>query len=515
MSHNFADILFRNLDNGRGGRVAVCCGERRLTYDELAVLTKRVANGLSKLRVERKERVALLMFDCPELIASFYGAATFGAIPIPFNTMLSASEYEYMLNHSQARVAIVSGALYCQIESIRAKCPFLKDVVLVGATKAANTLNWESWLDGVSSEAAMVDVLPDEPAFWLYSSGSTGRPKAVVHSHDSIAVTCRLYAEGVLGLRSDDITFSAAKIFHAYGLGNGMNFPLYVGATTVLNPGPPLPEMLFEIIARFKPAVFYATPSLFVGMLEAAESGKKYDLKSVRFCVSAGEALPSSTFLRWKEKFGIEILDGIGSSEMLHIFISNRPGEAVAGSTGKVVEGYQAKIVGENGQTLSAGEVGDLWVSGGSSFKEYWDDRERTEATLRGEWVVTGDKYRQDETGRFWYQGRADDMLKVNSLWVSPFEIENILNHHPDVLECAVVGIRDEHDLMQVKAFVVLKADGEGTPTLIRKLQTFVKQKAPQRCPKLFEFVAHLPKTAAGKIKRFELRGNGLGSVSL
>jgi len=279
-----------------------------------------------------------------------------------------------------------------------------------------------------------------------------------------------------------------------------------VGAKAVLWPGPPLPETLFEIITRSRLTVFFATPSLYVGMLALPDAARKYDLSSLRLCVSAGEALPATTFTRWKERFGLEILDGIGSTEMLHIFISNRPGQAIPGSSGQAVPGYRAKLVFENEGEVPRGEIGDLWVSGESSMAGYWNDRTRTDAAIRGEWIRTGDKYRQDGYGNFWFQGRADDMLKVNGIWVSPPEIEQILNEHPDVDESAVIGLRDQDELIQIKAFLVLRTGVEGTPELARKLRAFVKQRAPQRYPKLFEFVSTLPKTATGKIKRFKLR---------
>jgi benzoate-CoA ligase family protein len=510
-SANVANVLYQNIAAGRENKTVIFSAETAFTFGELVRFANRAGNALKSLGVERENRVVLLLGDGLEFVASFYGAMAIGAVPVPLNTSLTPADYEFLLNHSRARVAIVGAALAYLIEPIRSQCPHLRQVVLVGGSRSWQAIEWQTWTAGASPELEPVEVSPDEPAFWLYSSGSTGRLKAVVHLHRAIPFTCRQYAQRVLELGDSDICFSAAKLFHAYGLGNGMNFPLFVGASTVLWHGATLPEALFELINRFHPTIFFATPALFVRMLEVK---KKYDLSSLRFCVSAGEALPALTFERWRDRFGVEIVDGIGSTEMLHIFVSNRPGRCVAGSSGQVVPGYQVKIVDETGALLSPGEIGDLWVSGESSAIGYWHDRARTQATMRGEWVVTGDKYFQDEEGCFWYQGRSDDMLKVNGVWVSPIELENILNESPGVAECAVIGLRDEDELLQVKAFVVLKPGVEPSAAMVRELQKFVRLRAPQKYPRMFEFVESLPKTATGKIKRFRLRAAETESCS-
>jgi benzoate-CoA ligase len=502
-SANIASVLYQSIAAGRENKTAVFSADMTLTFGELVHLASRVGNALKNLDVERENRVALLLVDGPELVASFYGAMAIGAVPVPLNTSLTPADYEFLFNHSRAKVAIVNASLAYLIEPIRSQCLHLRQIVLVGGSRSWHAVDWQTWTAEASPDLALAEVSPDEPAFWLYSSGSTGRLKAVIHLHRAIPVTCRQYAQQVLELGDSDICFSAAKLFHAYGLGNGMNFPIFVGASTVLWHGSTLPEALFELISRFHPTVFFATPALFVRMLEVE---KKYDLSSLRFCVSAGEALPASTFARWRDRFGVEIVDGIGSTEMLHIFVSNWPGRCVAGSSGQIVPGYRAKVVDETGAPVASGEVGDLWVSGESSAIGYWHDRARTQATMRGEWVVTGDKYFCDDQGYFWYQGRSDDMLKVNGVWVSPIELENILNDCPAVAECAVIGIRDEDELVQVKAFVVLQPGVEGSAGLVRELQKFVRLRAPQRYPRIFEFVESLPKTATGKIKRFQLR---------
>ena len=505
-SANVANVLYENIAAGRENKTAIFSAETTWTFGELVRLASRVGNALQSLGVEREHRVALLLVDGPEFVASFYGAMAIGAVPVPLNTSLTPADYEFLLNHSRARVAIVGATLAYLVEPIRSQCRQLREIVLVGGSRSWQAIDWQIWTGEASPELALAEVSPDEPAFWLYSSGSTGQLKAVVHLHRAIPFTCRQYAQQVLELGDSDICFSAAKLFHAYGLGNGMNFPLFFGASTVLWHGSTLPEALFELIHRFHPTIFFATPVLFVRMLALAEVEKKFDLSSLRFCVSAGEALPGATFERWRDRFGLEIVDGIGSTEMLHIFVSNRPGRCVAGSSGKVVPGYQAKVVDETGAVLRSGEVGDLWVSGESSAIGYWHDRARTQAAMRGEWVVTGDKYYRDDEGCFWYQGRSDDMLKVNGVWVSPIELENILNEAPAVAECAVIGLRDEDELVQVKAFVVLQPGLDRSEGLVRELQKFVRLRAPQRYPRMFEFVESLPKTATGKIRRFQLR---------
>jgi len=513
-SANVANVLYQNIVAGRENKTAIFSAEAKWTFGQLVHLTSRVGNALKDLGVERENRVALLLVDGPELVASFYGTMAIGAVPVPINTSLLAADYEFFLNHSRARVVIVSAMLAYLIEPIRSQCFQLQHVVLVGGSRTWEAIDWETWTAQASQDLLPVETSPDEPAFWLCSSGSTGRLKAVVHLHRAIPFTCRRYAQEVLGLCDSDICFSAAKLFHAYGLGNGMSFPLFFGASSVLWHGSTLPEALFELISHFHPTIFFATPALFVRMLVMPEAGNKYDLSSLRLCVSAGEALPAMTFERWRDRFGVEIVDGIGSTEMLHIFISNRPGRCVAGSSGQIVPGYQAKVVDESGAPVSSGEVGDLWVSGESSAIGYWHDQVRTHATMRGEWVVTGDKYCQDREGYFWYQGRSDDMLKVSGVWVSPIELENILNEHPAVAECAVIGVRDQDELVQVKAFVVLKAGVERSEGLVRQLQKFVRLRAPQRYPRMFEFVESLPKTATGKIKRFQLREAETGARS-
>jgi benzoate-CoA ligase family protein len=485
---NAANILYQNIEAGRGSKVAVLCRDKAWTYQELVDLTGSVGNGLSCLGIDRENRVALLMVDAPELMAAFYGTMSIGAVPTLLNTTLLPADYELLVNQSRAKAIFVSANLFHLIEPVLRHCPGLRHVICVAV------------------QLTPVEVSPDEPAFWLYSSGSTGRPKAVVHLHRAIPYICEHFGQQILGLRETDVCFSSAKLYHSYGLDNSLCYPIFSGASIVLWDRPPFPTAMFELIERFHVTVFFSTPVLFVGMMALSETQRDYDLRWLRFCVSAGEVLPASTFERWKERYGLEILDGIGCTEMVVSFISNALGHCVPGSSGKVVPGYRVKIADEAGLPVPVGQVGDLWVSGRSSAKEYWLDRDRTQRTMRGEWVVTGDKYRQDHGGYFWYVGRCDDVVKINGVWVSPLELESILKQHPAVAECAVVVVPDVNELPQVKAYVVLTSDVKPSTQLSLQLRNFVRERSPQHYPRMFDFVESLPRTATGKIKRYQLR---------
>jgi benzoate-CoA ligase family protein len=505
--YNASALLDDNITAGRGNNIAIYYGDETYTYAEVAQLANRTGNALKQLGIEEENRVLMLLLDSPPFPATFFGAIKIGAVPIPTNTVLQPADYQYFLNDSRAKVAVISGSLYKFIEPIRQNCNYLKHVVVVDGEDAPGTIDWKSWLEAASPELDPSATSPDDAAFWLYSSGSTGFPKGVVHLQHDIAFTTENYAKGVLNLSSDDICFSVSKLFHAYGLGNNMTFPFSVGAASVLFPGRPLPEVTFETIKRYKPTLFYAAPTMYAAMLAVNGAENKYALSSLRLCISAAEALPAEIYHQWKEKFGVEILDGIGSTELLHIFISNYPGKVKPGASGQLVTGYQARVVDEMGHDVPRGTVGDLLVKGDSAAPYYWNRHEKSKFTMRGEWNFTGDKYSLDESGYFWYQGRADDMLKVSGMWVSPIEVENALIEHPAVRESAVVGVKDKDHLIKSKAFVILNENHTASPELARQLQDFVKSRiAPQKYPRLIEFVDTLPKTATGKIQRFKLR---------
>ena len=469
-------------------------------------MVNRVGNALRGLGVEMENRVLLLLYDSPEFAASFFGAMKIGAVPVPVNTMMRAQDYEYFLNDSRAKVLIVHRPLWDEVAKVRGRLKYLRHVVIVGEPESGQQA-FDEWIARASPELEPAPTSKDDTAFWLYSSGSTGFPKGAVHLQHDMVYCADLYARPILGIRPEDITFSAAKLFFAYGLGNNLYFPFRVGASAILYPGRPLPETMFEIISREKPTIFFGVPTLYAAMLAIRDAETKYDLSSLRLCVSAGEALPPELFRRWKERFGTEILDGIGTTEILHIFISNQAGRVKPGSSGMVVPGYEAKIVDEAGDPVTSGDIGNLLVKGESTCAYYWNQHEKTKQTIRGEWIVTGDKYSQDEDGYYWYAGRADDMLKVGGIWVSPIEVENTLIQHSAVLEAAVVGHEDDDRLIKPKAFVVLNEGCTASPALEDELKGFVKDKiAPYKYPRWITFVPELPKTATGKIQRFKLR---------
>jgi benzoate-CoA ligase len=410
------------------------------------------------------------------------------------------------LNDSRARVAVVSAPLLAELTPVLAEAPYLRHV-LVASGVAGPHLSWEDQIAKASPSLDAARTCRDDTAFWLYSSGSTGFPKGAVHLHHDMIVCCEAYARQVLGIRPTDRVFSAAKLFFAYGLGNAGYFPMSVGAQSVLYPHRPTPEATFEVISRHRPTLFFGVPTLYAGMLALKEAERRFDLSSLRLCVSAGEALPSELYTRWRQRFGVEIIDGIGTTEILHIFLSNRPGAARPGSSGLVVPGYEAAIVDDAGVPVPQGEIGNLRVKGDSTMAYYWNQHDKTKETLFGPWVHTGDKYYQDPDGYFWYCGRSDDMLKVGGIWVSPVEVEATLVGHGAVLEAAVVGKEDTDRLVKPKAFVVLKEPAADTTGLADDLKAFVKDKiAPYKYPRWIEFVSELPKTATGKIQRFKLR---------
>jgi benzoate-CoA ligase family protein len=509
----------------RPDKVAIECGDEQVTYRELAARINRVGNALRRsLGVRMEERILLLLLDTPDFAACFFGAIKIGAVAVPVNTLLKPHDYQYLLNDSRARVAIVSQALLPQIEQIpREQLPFLEHVVVVsessndaGGPQALQTVH--SYPELISTQSPELDPAPthkDDPAFWLYSSGSTGFPKGCVHLQHDMVVTSELYAKQILQITERDRFFSAAKLFFAYGLGNGLYFPLAVGGTSILLPGPPNPATVFDIIECHRPTLFFSVPSNYAALLAHTSEGRDFDLSSIRNGVSAGESLPAAIFQRFKARFGVEILDAIGSTEALHMFIANRPGAARPGSSGQVIAGMDARIVDEDGRALPPGEIGNLYIRSDAVCSCYWNQHEKTKDTLDGHWLRTGDKYRQDADGYFWYAGRTDDMLKVSGVWVSPAEIESALVEHPAVLEAAVVGRKDKDELVKPAAYVVLRKDFVPPPALAEELQELVAaQLASYKRPRWVEFVPELPKTATGKIQRFKLRRSPASDAS-
>jgi benzoate-CoA ligase len=510
---NFAQHLIeRNAE--RPAKTAYIDDQGELAYGELAERIRRFAAAVLAAGVRREERVLLLMHDSSDWPVVFLGAMYAGVVPVAVNTLLTAADYAFMLHNSRAQAAFVSGALLPNLQAAMAQAPHELKTVVVSRAHAALPADCTAFDTFVGQHAPLAEPAstgPDDPGFWLYSSGSTGRPKGAVHTHANPYWTAELYGTRVLGLTETDICFSAAKLYFAYGLGNALSFPLSVGATTVLMAERPTPEATFRQWVERRPTVFFGAPTGFAGMLASPKLPARKDV-ALRLASSAGEALPADLGERFSAHFGIEIIDGIGSTEMLHIFLSNRPGQVRYGTTGWPVPGYTIALRGDDGGPVADGETGDLYIEGPSAALMYWGNREKSRDTFQGAWTKSGDKYVKNADGSYTYAGRSDDMLKVSGIYVSPFEVEATLVQHPAVLEAAVIGVADEAGLTKTKAFVVLKPGQQATDA---ELKAFVKDRlAPYKYPRVIEFLAELPKTATGKIQRFKLRERELSSGS-
>ncbi len=495
-----ADLVDRQIVAGRGARLAYRDDRGAYTYEELRQRVDAAGLALRALGVEPEQRVLLLLLDTIDFPATFLGAMKLGAVPVPVNTQLTPDDYAFFLRDSRARVIVVSDALKPKLDlALADRPPSLREVVT------------SSQLDELARRApatlAPAPTTPDDVAFWLYSSGSTGTPKGAMHLHAHLQRTSTLYGQGVLGLREDDVVFSAAKLFFAYGLGNALTFPLSIGACAVLCAERPTPATVTKVMRAHQPTVFCGVPTLFASLLADADVMKDGLSPALRISTSAGEGLPAHLGDAWRARFGSDILDGIGSTELLHIFLSNRPGEVRYGTTGKPVPGYQLKLVGDDGAPVPDGEEGSLWVRGRTACAGYFNQRERSLETFHGDWTRTGDRYARDSDGYYTFRGRSDDMLKVGGVWVAPFEVEGALAAHPAVLEAAVVGAPDGEGLIKPKAFVVLKPANAPSAALEAELKSFVKSRlAPFKYPRWIEFVDELPKTATGKVQRYKLR---------
>jgi benzoate-CoA ligase family protein len=492
-----------NIAQGRGGEIAIYYQDEKITYQQVSEKVNRTGNALRDLGIEIENRVLLILPDSPEFAYSFFGAIKIGAVAVPTNPWMFAKDYQYLINDSRARAIIVHESVLPEIEKIWNNTPFLKRVIVVGAAHG-KALSYEEAIAKASDKLEPERTTRDDVCFWGYTSGSTGSPKGAVHlQHDMITIT-DLFVKPVLRMSSHDLCFSASKMFFSYGLGNSLYFPFRFGASTVLWPEKPDPEKILQVIERYRPTFFFSVPTLYARFLRVP---KKYDLSSLRICLSSGEPLPPALFHQWKESTGLELLDVVGSTEAAHDFFANRPGRAKAGSSGEVTPAFEAKIVNDEGREVPVGEVGNLMVKGDANSPYYWNKHDQTKRTMQGEWLKTGDTYYCDGEGYYWYCGRSDDMMKVGGLWVSPIEIENTLMEHPAVLESGVIGDTDADGLLKPKAFVLLKSEFKPSPELRLELQNHVKSKlAPYKYPRWVEFVDDLPKTVTGKIQRFRLR---------
>lgn len=498
-------MIDRHIDEGRGDRLAYITERETVSYGQLAERVNRCGNALRDAGIPTGERMLMIVKDCPEFVYLYFGAIKAGIIPVPINTLLRAKDYQYMIEDSECAALIYSPDFEAEVGPALAAAS--RKPSFVALTEGAGGIK-----DRIEAAATALDPHPSDAmadCFWLYSSGSTGRPKGTVHRQRDLLVNSVLYTEPVLNITEDDIMFSAAKLFFAYGLGNSMNFPLTYGACTVLSDERPSPEMTFRIIEKFKPTIYFGVPTLYAAQCRAMET-ETPDLSSLRLSISAGESLPAPIFHRWKEMVGHPPVDGIGSTEATHIFISNRLEDARAGTSGKVLPGYKARIVDDDDNDVAPGEVGRLWVQGKSMAAYYWHQPERTEQTMLGDdWLNTGDTYTQDEDGYYVYNGRSDDMIKVGGIWCSPIEIESRLIDHPKVLEAGVVGREDKDGLVKPEAHIILKEHGDAGDDLAAELLEHCKDGlARYKYPRWFHFVEDLPKTATGKIQRFKLRAD-------
>ena len=500
-------LLERHLKGEDADRTAIIFQDQKTTYGQLGAMTNKVGNGLIQQGIKPGDRVIILLYDRPEFMASFLGIMKIGAVPVPINMLATTSDLEFFIKDSQAVALIMENDIYDKLKNYLAENRNFKCLITHGL-KAEGTLDLSDMIRNGSGQLDIYPTSKNDPSYWLYTSGTTGNPKGVIHLHKDLVYAVETWGRHVINFTRDDCVFCTSKLFFSYGLNFSLYLPLYYGASVVLNPDRPVPETVMAMIEHYKPTGLFSVPTAYGQMINYLEErGKKPDMGSLRFCNSAGEALPGSLFQKWKALFGIEILDGLGSSEASFIFISNRPGKVRENSSGQVLPGYTIEVRDAQRQPIPAGELGDLWIKGEAIFNAYWNHPEKTAETLVNGWMKTGDMGYLDETGYFFFSARGNDTMKVSGIWVSPLEVENALLAHPAVAECAVVGMEDAMGLIKPKAFVVLKKGHQASEELVKALQLHVKQNlTPHKYPRVIDFVDELPKTSTGKIQRYKLR---------
>jgi len=500
-------MLDRHVEEGRGDRPAIYFKDQVVTWSQVAKQANKIGNALLALGLEQENRAMICLPDCPEFISSYYGIIKTGAVAVPVNTMAMPSDYLYFLNDSRAKVLITNSDLAPIFNGLSDELKYLKHLVVIGEHQPGQ-ISFNEITSQASPKLTAAPTSKDDMAFWLYSSGTTGLPKGVVHLHHDILYSMPPHSTDVMAITSDDITFSISKLYFSYGRNNSIDSPSLRGSAVVLSPEKPEPGIVMDTIEKFRPTLFYGVPSFYSALLNYIEkTGRKLDLSSVRLCVSAGEALPRGIFEKWREMFNIEILDGIGSTDVGMIYLSNRPGSVKHGSCGKLLGGYEGKLLDEQGDDVAVGDIGTLWVKNDGTTSCYWNKHDKTKQTIHGEWFCTGDQFYQDKDGYYWYAGRDDDMLKPGGLWLSPMEVEDLLLEHQLVDEVAVVAEGNEAGLDKPVAFVVLRDGHETTPSIEKELKEFVREKAAHyKCPRNIYFVDELPRTVTGKIQRFKLR---------